>query len=308
MSQLGPRRILVCTKRDLAGALVLNTLLPRLEGCAVRVLMSEKTRPVENAVPELADIKFYERDLPVDLFFPRLDAEGLGGGSLLSFDGLAARHGVAMDPIHDLNGPAGEALVRDFAPDLIISARFSLIFKPHVYGIPPLGTYNIHPGALPRYAGLFAPFRCLLDGSDRIGCTLHRVDSGIDTGPVVGIGYLPIERERSLLWHVVNTYQPGLTMFLAMLDDLRHGRPAQEIPQDFSQRAYGSLPDAEAFARFRASGLKLFDRDEYLELLSGFLAPGAAMPADILAAIDQASDPKQGQTTTEATRCCSARA
>jgi methionyl-tRNA formyltransferase len=282
-----PLRILVCTKMDLAGALILNTLLPRLEDCVVTVLMSEKTRPVENTVSELTEMKFYERDLPTDLLFPLLDRAGIRGARLLTFAGLSARYGIAIESISDLNGPEGEARIRAFAPDLTISARFSLIFKPNTYDIPRLGTYNVHPGALPRYAGLFAPFRCMLDGSESIGCTLHRVDKGIDTGPIVGIGYLPIRHERSLLWHVVNTYQPGLQLFLTMLDGLRQGREPEFLPQDFSQRQYASLPGAEPFSQFRARGYKLFDPKEYLEILSGFLPPGMEMPAAVAkAAVD----------------------
>lgn len=283
----GPSRILVCTKMDLAGALILNFLLPRLGDCEVTVLMSEKTRPVENAVPELAEIKFFERDLPVDVLFPLLDRAGMGAGgaSLLTFDGLARRYGIGIESISDLNGPEGEARLRAFAPDLTISARFSLIFKPNTYEIPRFGTYNVHPGALPRYAGLFAPFRCMLDGSDAIGCTLHRVDKGIDTGPIVGIGYLPIERRRSLLWHVVNTYRPGLELFLGMLDGLRQGREPDCSAQDLGLRQYVSLPGAEPFADFRAKGLKLFDPGEYLDILSGFLPPDMAMPGAVASAV-----------------------
>lgn len=272
-------RILVCTKMDLAGALILNTLLPRFAGDQVMVLMSEKTRPVENTVPELTEMKFYERDLPTDLLFPLLDRLGVEGARLLTFSGLASRYGITIESISDLNGPEGEARIRAFAPDLTISARFSLIFKPNTFNIPPLGTFNVHPGALPRYAGLFAPFRCMLDGSESIGCTLHRVDKGIDTGPVVGVGHLPIRRDRSLLWHVVNTYQPGLKLFLDMLDGLRLGREPEFLHQDFSQREYASLPGAEPFARFHSMGFKLFDPKEYLEILSGFLPPGMDMPA-----------------------------
>jgi methionyl-tRNA formyltransferase len=280
-----PLRILVCTKMDLAGALILNTLLPHLADCQVMVLMSEKTRPVENTVPELAEIKFYERDLPTDLLFPLLDRMDVAGARLLTFAGLSARYGISIESISDLNGPDGEARIRAFAPDLTISARFSLIFKPNTYDIPRFGTYNVHPGALPRYAGLFAPFRCMLDGSDAIGCTLHRVDKGIDTGPVVGIGYLPIQQERSLLWHVVNTYRPGLELFLSMLKGLRQGLEPEYAPQDFSQRQYGSLPGAEPFAAFKAKGLKLFEPAEYLEILSGFLPPDMAMPGTVAKAV-----------------------
>lgn len=276
-------RIIVCTKRDLAGALILNQVLPKLAGDDVLVLLSDKTRPVENAVPELAEMKFLERDLPVDTLFPLIDGMDAGAGAaandgslapLATFHGIARRFGVPVKVISEINDPAGEQLVRDFAPDLMLSVRFSLIFKRRVFDIPRFGTYNVHPGALPRYAGLFAPFRCLVDGDPRIGCTLHRVDDGIDTGPVVGIGWLPVEARRSLLWHVLHTYDSGLALFFAMLEMVRVGQQPESWVQDRSQRVYGSLPDVESFATFWSKGYRLFDPKEYMDILGGFLPPG----------------------------------
>ncbi|MGE5504603.1 MAG: formyl transferase [Actinomycetota bacterium] len=296
-----PLRIIVCTKRDLAGSLILNWLLPRLADCTVMVLLSDKTRPVEKAVPELAEMKFLERDLPVDTLFPLLDACGGGDDApLATFDGVARRFGVPVKVVQKINDADGEALVRDFAPDVMISARFSLIFKANVFDIPRFGTYNVHPGALPRYAGLFAPFRCLVDGGDEIGCTLHRVDAGIDTGPIVGIGWLPVDPARSLLWHVVNTYWGGLQKFVDMLDGLRGGRTVVPlVAQDFSQRVYGSLPSHEQFDVFYAKGFRLFDPQEYNEILAGFLKAGAEMPVGL---------PGFAPAGEGGTPCCCARA
>lgn len=264
-------RVLVCTKRDLAGAMVLNQVLPRLVGDQVMVLLSDKTRPVENAVPELAEIKFLERDLPIDTIFPLIDATGDDSCHHATFDGLNRRYGVPIQVISDINGPDGEELVRSFAPDIILSARFSLIFKPNIFEIPRLGTYNVHPGALPRYAGLFAPFRCMLEGASHIGCTLHQVDHGIDTGPIAGIGWLEIDPARSLLWHVTQTYRPGLDLFFQVLDGLRDGCEPALTLQDRSQRVYGSLPGADSFKEFAAKGFRIYDPKDYLEELRSFV-------------------------------------
>lgn len=296
-----PLRIVICTKRDLAGALILNQVLPRLGGDTVMVLLSDKTRPVEQAVPELAEMKFLERDLPVDTLFPlidRLDDDG-APAELATFDGLAQRFGVPIQVIGDINGPEGEEMLRRFAPDIMLSARFSLIFRRNVFDIPRFGTYNVHPGALPRYAGLFAPFRCMLEGGDAIGCSLHRVDDGIDTGPVVGIGWLPIQTERSLLWHVVNTYGAGLDLFMTVLDGLRQGQGPDLQGQDRSLRVYGSLPGREAFDAFRAKGLRLYDPQEYMDVLRRFMPAESAVQ---LQAIAGAAAEKVGAS------CCCAHA
>ncbi|MBX9635001.1 MAG: formyl transferase [Magnetospirillum sp.] len=293
-------RIMICTKRDLAGALVLNHLMPHLAGDQVMVLLSDKTRPVEKAVPELAEMKFLERDLPMDTIFPLVDmANNAGAGRLATFNGIAARHGVPIKIITEINDPASEAMVREFQPDLILSARFSLIFKRNIFQIPRFGTWNVHPGALPRYAGLFAPFRCLVEGDDRIGCTLHRVDDGIDTGPVHGIGWLDVNPQRSLLWHVVNTYRPGLDLFATLLAGLRQGQQPSAQVQDRSQRVYGSLPDAHAFRMFWQRGFRLYDPKEYMELLNGFLPQEMSLAVDSLV---------QGAVEGVGAPCCCARA
>ncbi|HSV28668.1 MAG TPA: methionyl-tRNA formyltransferase, partial [Candidatus Omnitrophota bacterium] len=133
----------------------------------------------------------------------------------------------------------------------------------------------------------------------RIGCTLHRVDAGIDTGPVVGIGWLPIDPARSLLWHVVNTYGPGIDLFFAMLDDVAAGRPVKLEPQDRSQRVYGSLPGADAFKTFWDKGFRLFDPREYTDIVAGFMPPGMKIPHDVAIGI---SEQKVGAS------CCCAHA
>lgn len=294
-------RILVCTKRDLAGAIVLNQLMPHLAGDRVMVLLSDKTRPAEKSLPELAEMKFLERDLPIDTLFPLIDALGAEGAPLATFDGIAARYGVPMKTVSKINSADGETLIRDFAPDLILSVRFSLIFKQPIFEIPRLGTWNVHPGALPRYAGLFAPFRSMLDGQSHIGCTLHRIDDGIDTGPVVGIGWLPVDRRRSLLWHVVRAYQPGLDLFVTMLAGLRQSRQPDLLTQDSAQRVYVSMPADEHFRAFHASGLRLSDPGEYRDIIRGFLPPDTDIPEAISAALDATG---AGSDKVEASCCC----
>lgn len=295
-------RIVLCTKRDLAGALVLNRLMPHLAGDRVMVLLSDKTRPAEKSLPELAEMKLLERDLPMDALFPAIDAAGGDGARLATFAGIAARYGVPIKTVDDINGPEALALLGDFVPDLVLSVRFSLIFKRAAYDIARFGTWNVHPGALPRYAGLFAPFRSLLDGQDRIGCTLHRIDDGIDTGPVAGIGWLPVRRDRSLLWHVVHAYEPGLALFLDLLAGLRQGVAPALAEQDRSQRVYLSMPEASQFQAFRGKGFRLSDRDEYLDIIGGFLPPGMTLPDAVADALGGAELEEVGAP------CCCARA
>lgn len=262
-------RLALCTKRDLFGCMVLNRLLPRLRGHELLVLLSDKTRPAEQDVPELAELKLLERDLPLGLLFPLCDRLS-DNAPALTFKRLAQRHEVAIHTVQQINTGDGAALLDSFEPDLILSARFSHIFKPPLIDRPRFGIYNVHPGALPRYAGLFAPMRGLLAGETQLGCTLHRMDDGIDSGPIYGIRYLPVNLERSLFWHVAGIYPLGLDMFDELLGRLERGEEVPLQVQDPASREYRSMPTAADFAAFRAAGGRLVTPDEYIENLSAY--------------------------------------
>ena len=272
LTSFGSLRLVVCTKHDIVGALILNHLLPRLDGHQVMVLLSNKTRDAEIQIPELKMLKFLERDLPLNTVFPLVDAQGPQAiGTKLTFQGLSQRFGIPFHVVDDINSPHWSGVVRDFSPDIMTSVRFSNVFKPQTIEIPRLGTFNIHPGALPKYAGLFPSFRALLNQERQIGCTLHRVDRKIDGGPILGIGWTQVQPERGLLWHVFKSYYAGLDLFVDVLPKLASGGGVEEVPQDVTKREYRSLPQAEDVRRFVEAGLLWFDPDEYSKCLAEFM-------------------------------------
>jgi phosphoribosylglycinamide formyltransferase-1 len=51
---------------------------------------------------------------------------------------------------------------------------------------------NVHPGLLPSFPGLHAQRQCLDYGARFAGCTVHFVDEGTDTGPVIAQAIVPV--------------------------------------------------------------------------------------------------------------------
>jgi phosphoribosylglycinamide formyltransferase-1 len=84
-----------------------------------------------------------------------------------------------------------EAL-RDAGVDLVVLAGFMRVLK-----LPLLTAFagrivNIHPSLLPSFPGLAAWKQALDYGVKVTGCTVHFVDSGVDSGPVVGQMTVPV--------------------------------------------------------------------------------------------------------------------
>jgi phosphoribosylglycinamide formyltransferase-1 len=67
----------------------------------------------------------------------------------------------------------------------ILSAEFIKLFKMRIM--------NIHPSLLPSFPGLHAQRQALEYGVKFTGCTVHFVDEGIDTGPIIGQRVVHIE-------------------------------------------------------------------------------------------------------------------
>ena len=264
-------RIIVCSKMDLAGALVLNRLIPALADHEVQVFLSDKIRAAETTVPELVELKHLERDLPVHTVFPLIDRIGDDGAALATFQGLSRRYGIPLESVKAINTPEMADRLRAWAPDIILSIRFSLIFKPEIYEIPRIGTYNIHPGALPRYAGLFAAFRAMINGDAIMGTTLHRVEQVIDAGPIIGIGWVDVDPKRDLLSHVLAAYNPGIDLFMECLAAWSAGNSVSETPQDTTPREYRGMPSNGDFHLFHSKGFRLYDPTVYNHLLGQFM-------------------------------------
>ncbi|MCS6798030.1 MAG: phosphoribosylglycinamide formyltransferase [Myxococcota bacterium] len=88
-----------------------------------------------------------------------------------------------------------EALARAVAahePDVVVLAGFMRIVGTAMLGRFEGRILNVHPSLLPAFAGRDAPARALAAGVRIAGCTVHVVDAGVDTGPIVAQAAVPV--------------------------------------------------------------------------------------------------------------------
>jgi phosphoribosylglycinamide formyltransferase-1 len=120
---------------------------------------------------------------------------------------LGHRFGVAgrfLDP-----GPfktkfdeAGEAryieFIRGCEPGLIVLAGFMRILRPRFIDAFPCMIINLHPSLLPSFPGLDGIGQAWRHGVRVTGCTVHRVTSDVDCGPIIDQTAVRITPEDTL--------------------------------------------------------------------------------------------------------------
>lgn len=93
------------------------------------------------------------------------------------------------------------ARLKDAGVELVCLAGFLRLVKRPLLDAFPERIINIHPSLLPAFPGLESWKQALDAGVSETGCTVHYVDDGMDTGPVIvqeKVPVLPDDTDKSL--------------------------------------------------------------------------------------------------------------
>jgi len=102
---------------------------------------------------------------------------------------VSRQHGIPLVDIHgraDLATPEFRATLEAIAPDAIVVACFPWRLPEWLLALPRRGCLNVHPSLLPDGRGPEPVFWAFRWGLAETGVTVHMMDAGFDTGPVVG--------------------------------------------------------------------------------------------------------------------------
>jgi phosphoribosylglycinamide formyltransferase-1 len=83
-------------------------------------------------------------------------------------------------------------LLEQHEVDLVCLAGFMKIVGPVLLGRFAGRILNIHPALLPAFPGLHAQEQAVRYGVKFSGCTVHFVDAGVDTGPIIAQAVVPV--------------------------------------------------------------------------------------------------------------------
>lgn len=90
------------------------------------------------------------------------------------------------------------AALAEYKVDLVVLAGFMRLLSPFFVNRFQGRLINIHPSLLPAFPGLDAQGQALRYGVRFSGCTVHFVDTGTDTGPVIAQAVVPVEPDDTV--------------------------------------------------------------------------------------------------------------
>ena len=89
--------------------------------------------------------------------------------------------------------------------ELVVLAGYMQLLTPPFLRRFPDRIVNVHPSLLPAFPGAHAIDDALAAGVETTGVTIHRVDEGLDTGPVLAQAPVPVEPRETLVERIHET-------------------------------------------------------------------------------------------------------
>jgi phosphoribosylglycinamide formyltransferase 1 len=154
-----------------------------------------------------------------------------------------------VKPANYLDRPTWDAAlaqaVAAYEPELVVLAGFMRILDAAMLQHFKGRIVNVHPALLPAFPGIDGPAQALAKRVSLSGCTVHLVDAGIDSGPILAQAAVPVLphddvaslhariqlAEHRLLPAVVHAIAKGELM-------LEGGAPRYTGPTDAAQRMF----------------------------------------------------------------------
>ena len=120
----------------------------------------------------------------------KADAAGLDRARSAGVPAYVMRHGDHATR-EAFDGVLVSAL-REHAVDCVVLAGFMRLVTPVLLDAFPDRVVNVHPSLLPAFPGVDAQAQALAHGVRVTGCTVHLVDAGTDTGPILLQAAVPV--------------------------------------------------------------------------------------------------------------------
>jgi phosphoribosylglycinamide formyltransferase-1 len=168
-----------------------------------------------------------QRHIAADIVLVLSDVPEAGILAQARAAGLPAKHlppGGFRTKLDEAAEAAYSAAIRAAAADWVLLAGFMRVLKAPFLAAVPGRIVNIHPSLLPAFPGLEAWRQALDHGVKWTGCTVHLVDQGVDSGPILGQAAVPVRDEDTPATLHARIQEAERRLYPAVVRDLVAGK------------------------------------------------------------------------------------
>ncbi len=131
--------------------------------------------------------------------------------------------------------------LRELEPDVIVVVAFGQIIPESILSLAPLGCINVHASLLPGYRGA-APIQwAVINGEEKSGVTIMRMDAGLDTGDMISRVEVPLSEEETGGSLFDKLSQAGARLLVETLPTLADGTAVYEKQPSESPTDYAGM-------------------------------------------------------------------
>jgi methionyl-tRNA formyltransferase len=159
---------------------------------------------------------------------------------------ICAREGLDTRPLQEgvihvssVNDDRTNDILRGLAPKVVIVSQTRILGRRLLESIPAI-FINTHTGIMPKYRGHHGAYWALVnDDAANCGVSVHVVDAGIDTGPVIAQARIaPSSSDTYFTYHWLQL-AAALPLLMCAVEDAMSGRLVTSVPKaDIASRQY----------------------------------------------------------------------
>lgn len=143
----------------------------------------------------------------------------------------AMEYGIPVYQPVKVRDPEFMAVLEELAPDMIVVVAFGQILPKAILDLPKYGCINVHASLLPMYRGA-APIQwAVIDGLEKTGVTIMKMDVGLDTGDMIAKEEIVLAEDETGGSLFDKLSEMGGPLLLKVMEDLEAGR-ATFTPQE----------------------------------------------------------------------------
>jgi methionyl-tRNA formyltransferase len=148
---------------------------------------------------------------------------------------------VPIQVVSNINDAECIEFIKHHTPE-VLAVCGTTVIRPEVFTLTPKGAINIHTGITPEYRSANPIFWALYRGEpEKVGVTIHFVDQGIDTGPIIHQDTVPVYADDTLATIYVRCIRRGAELYSRTLSEIEDGSIRTVQRNGVENRAFRSI-------------------------------------------------------------------